>query len=258
MRMQKRWVSFLSFIIILGAASCGPSQTTLPPFITEPSVVSETPPPAGEPADTIFFNGTLITMEENQPLAQAIALRDGLIQAVGTDQEILSLKGPDTQVVDLQGRTVMPGFVDGHTHILAFPARKGKSLDEAQEVAIRYGFTTLNEMWADAGFLDALMRAEQAGSLRLRVNLFPSYNDGILNADRTKVFLKTWYPGHDPILDPNRYLRIPGIKIYMDGDSFTPIRGCWALSDPFPLTHRPSKVVSVAPNGVICTGLRRN
>ncbi len=209
-----------------GTPTTGAPSRTIPP-------PSDTPPPLGEPADAIFFNGALVTLEESQPTAEAIALRNGLIQAVGTDEEILALQGPETVVVDLQGNTLMPGFIDGHTHILAFPERKGRSLDEAQETAVRYGFTTVNEMWADQGQLDRLMQAEQEGGLRLRVNVFASYNDGNLDENRGKIFLKTWYPEHGPILDPSRRLRIPGIKIFVDGDNFNPSRGCWALNDPF-------------------------
>ncbi|MEW6094120.1 MAG: amidohydrolase family protein, partial [Chloroflexota bacterium] len=193
---------------------------------------THTLPPA-EPADIIFHTGEIITIEETQPLAEAIAIRNGLIQAVGTNEEVLALQGAGTQVIDLQGRTMMPGFIDGHTHILAFPDRMGRSLDEAQETALRYGFTTVNEMWADEGYLSRLMQAEQEGSLQLRVNVFASYNDGILDDNRRRVMLETWYPEHAPILDPERFLRIPGIKIFMDGDNWTPARGCWALSDPF-------------------------
>jgi len=146
---------------------------------------------------------------------------------------VLALMGPSTQVIDLAGRALVPGFVDGHTHILAFPERKGKSLAEAQETALRYGFTGVNEMWADQGFLDELMQAEREGDLRLRVNVFASYNDGILDANRQKVVLRTWYPANAPILDPSRRLRIPGIKIFVDGDNFQRSRGCWVLSEPF-------------------------
>ncbi|MBI3160813.1 MAG: amidohydrolase family protein [Chloroflexi bacterium] len=182
----------------------------------------------------------MITLETGQRTAQAIAIRGGLIQAVGSDEEVLALQGPDTTLINLQGRTMMPGFIDGHTHILAFPERMGRTFDQAQETALRYGFTTLNEMWADETFLEELFQAEQAGTLRLRVNVFASYNDGILDGNHQKVFLKAWFPGHDPILDPTARVRIPGIKVFLDGDNFTPIRGCWALSDPFPPGARPT------------------
>jgi predicted amidohydrolase YtcJ len=175
----------------------------------------------------------LITIEKSQPLAEAIALRDGLIQAVGTNTEILALQGTDTQIIDLQGRTMMPGFIDGHTHVLAFPGRMGKSLDEAQDIALRYGFTSVSEMWANEDLVNSFLAAESHGNLRLRVNVFPSYNDGILGSNRERILMETWYPAHAPILDPERLVRIPGIKIFVDGDNANYERGCWALSEPF-------------------------
>ena len=113
---------------------------------------------------------------------------------------------------------MLPGFIDGHTHILAFPDRMGRSLDEAQETAIRYGFTTVNEMWADQDYLNRLAQAEQEGNLRLRVNVFAIYNGSMLDDNRQNILIKTWFPENDPILDPEKHLRIPGIKIYVDGD----------------------------------------
>ncbi len=224
-------------LLLLGVTACNSTQVTATAQNTLPASPTQseaqTPAPPLGPADTIFFNGALVTIDDTHPTAEAIAIRDGMIQAVGTDEEVLSLQGPDTTVVDLQGHALMPGFIDGHTHILAFPGRMGRPLNDAQDVALRYGFTGVNEMWADNGFLDQLMQAEQAGDLRLRVNVFVSYNDGILGANHQKVILKTWYPAHPPILDPTRFLRIPGIKIFVDGDNFTAARGCWALRDPF-------------------------
>ena len=172
-------------------------------------------------------------MEEGQPTAQAIAVRDGIILAVGTDEEILALQGPDTDLIDLQGRTLMPGFVDGHTHILAFHDRMGRTLDDAQDVALRYGFTSVNEMWADQGYLDKMMQALDDGRLVIRVNAFVNYNDGQRGEDGRRVIRETWFPANPPILDPNSRFRIPGIKIFVDGDNFSMARGCWAVSDPF-------------------------
>ncbi|MFQ6099992.1 MAG: amidohydrolase [Anaerolineae bacterium] len=147
--------------------------------------------------------------------------------AVGNYVDILALQGPQTRVVDLAGRILLPGFVDGHTHILW----RGRTLDESQDVALRFGFTSVTEMWADEPFLEELMQAEQSGQLRLRVNVFASYNDGILQ-DGEKVFVRAWYPENDPILDSDRMLRIPGIKVFVDGGSGGG-RGCPALSEPY-------------------------
>ncbi len=195
----------------------------------------------------IFFNGKLITMENDPASAEAIAIRDGVIQSVGTDAEVLKLQGTSTVMIDLQGHTLMPAFIDGHTHILTFYDRMQRTLDEAQDAALSYGITMVSEMWANEDSLNNLLAAEQSGSLRMRVNVFPSYNDGILDADRQRIMMSTWYPENSPILDPQRLVRIPGIKIFIDGDNFTNERGCWALSDPF------MKTASVITQGVCGT-----
>ncbi|MFN7734449.1 MAG: amidohydrolase [Pirellula sp.] len=70
----------------------------------------------GQSADKIYFGGDILTIDDKQPVVQAVAIRDGRILAVGTQAEVLKLKGKDTQMVDLVGRTMLPGFVDGHGH----------------------------------------------------------------------------------------------------------------------------------------------
>ncbi|MEE4186435.1 MAG: amidohydrolase [Gammaproteobacteria bacterium] len=72
---------------------------------------------SGQPvADSIYSNGTVITMVDAQPLAEAVAVRDGKIMAVGSAAELAALAGPDTRNVDLGGKTLLPGFVDSHGH----------------------------------------------------------------------------------------------------------------------------------------------
>ena len=73
--------------------------------------------PAHSP-DAIFYNGIILSMDDNRPQAQAIAIDGERILAVGTNNEILTLKGSSTQVIDLRGKTVMPGFIDSHSHRL--------------------------------------------------------------------------------------------------------------------------------------------
>jgi predicted amidohydrolase YtcJ len=69
-----------------------------------------------QPADTILFNGKVITVDGNFSIAQAVAIKGGKIQAVGTNEDIQRLAGPGTQKIDLQGRTAMPGMADNHLH----------------------------------------------------------------------------------------------------------------------------------------------
>ena len=71
-------------------------------------------PPA---ADTIYLHGHLITVDGDRPSAQAVAVRSGRIVAVGDDRQIQQLRAPSTKVVDLAGKVMLPGFVDGHSHI---------------------------------------------------------------------------------------------------------------------------------------------
>jgi len=65
---------------------------------------------------SIFFNGKIITMEENEMMVEAIYVEDGIIKSVGSKDEILSLKNDKTTLIDLNGKTLLPGFIDSHTH----------------------------------------------------------------------------------------------------------------------------------------------
>ena len=69
-----------------------------------------------EAPDIIFRGGPILTVNAQDEVVQALALRDGVITALGTEQDVLSTKGMRTEVIDLQGRTLMPGFVAAHEH----------------------------------------------------------------------------------------------------------------------------------------------
>ena len=71
-----------------------------------------------ETADTIFINGTVYTVDEANPKVEAVAVKDGMIQAVGAQQDILKFQGDDTKVVDLNGMTMTPGFIESHAHMM--------------------------------------------------------------------------------------------------------------------------------------------
>lgn len=69
-------------------------------------------------ADTILFNGKVTTLDPSQPNATALAIKDGLVAAVGSDQEIASLKGEKTEAIDLKVKRVIPGLNDSHIHLI--------------------------------------------------------------------------------------------------------------------------------------------
>jgi predicted amidohydrolase YtcJ len=67
--------------------------------------------------DLILFHGRMLTVDAGDSIAQALAVRDGKIIAIGTDAEILRLGGAATRRIDLHGRTATPGLIDSHAHI---------------------------------------------------------------------------------------------------------------------------------------------
>ena len=68
-------------------------------------------------ADTILYNGKILTVDAHDSIQQAIAIRGDEIAAIGSDSDILSLAGVGTQTLDLRGHTVIPGIVDIHAHL---------------------------------------------------------------------------------------------------------------------------------------------
>jgi predicted amidohydrolase YtcJ len=68
------------------------------------------------PADLAFVNGAVYTVDTARPSAEAVAVHEGTIAAVGTDEQVRSLVGPGTEVIDHHGRMLQPGFQDAHIH----------------------------------------------------------------------------------------------------------------------------------------------
>lgn len=93
-----------------------------------------------QPAETIYINGRVTTVDAGGRVAEAFAVRDGRFVGVGSTAEIRKMAGPGTQVVDLKGRNVLPGLIDSHTHPIsaALSERDGpvpvmRSIPEIQE-----------------------------------------------------------------------------------------------------------------------------
>ncbi len=103
------------------------------------------------PADALFFGGPILTMDDAQPNVEAVAVDDGIIVGVGSRAELeADFLGPETQLHDLQGRTLIPGFVDAHSHfsfvgiqaiaanLLPPPDGPGSSIAELQAALREY------------------------------------------------------------------------------------------------------------------------
>ncbi|HUF03161.1 MAG TPA: amidohydrolase [Aridibacter sp.] len=67
-------------------------------------------------ADLILHNGSVWTVDDQNPRAEAVAVRGEKIIRVGSDEDVLKLRGPMTRIIDLKGAFVLPGFNDNHVH----------------------------------------------------------------------------------------------------------------------------------------------
>jgi predicted amidohydrolase YtcJ len=74
-------------------------------------------PPSNEKADTIYHGGSILTIDDANPRAEAVAVKDGRIIAVGKKEDVLKTQNDATKLVDLGGKTMLPGFVDPHGHV---------------------------------------------------------------------------------------------------------------------------------------------
>ncbi|CAG1975544.1 unnamed protein product [Fusarium graminearum] len=71
------------------------------------------------PADTVFYNGNIYTMNPSNDMVTAMAVRGGKIEYAGDKKTVHSYIGKKTKVIDLEGRMVMPGLVDSHMHLIS-------------------------------------------------------------------------------------------------------------------------------------------
>lgn len=98
-------------------------------------------------ADLIFVDAAVVTMDDAQPTAEAIAVRGNTLLAVGSNAQALAHRGPNTQVQSLTGRMILPGFADAHVH----PVTGG----------IELGQCNLNELETVAAIESAIVRCAQ-------------------------------------------------------------------------------------------------
>ncbi len=139
-------------------------------------------------ADRAFRHGQFITLDPAQPTAQALAVRDGKIVAVGSDDDIASLIGPGTTVVDLDGCTVVPGFHDAHCHILLFGlslvemnARAAATIAEAVEAVAAHVQQATSGQWIRGGGYNENKLAERRHLTRADLDPVSPHNPVFLS-----------------------------------------------------------------------------
>jgi predicted amidohydrolase YtcJ len=207
-------IAVLAFVL----SACGGGAPATPmPVILEPTVrseLSETVSSAVSTAsvaggtDVIFHNGVILTMDDGRPTASAIHLVGETIASLGDDAAVLAEAGSGTAVIDLAGRTLMPGFVDAHSHMFAEPDPA-----QVQATLLQTGVTTTAEMYVDEPLLQRLLELEAGGGLRVRLSAYLLYDTSC--GDR----LDEWWRAYPSTRRPGEMLRIGGIKVFTDGGS---------------------------------------
>ena len=120
-------------------------------------------PQASGDADLIFYNGKVVTVDDDFRIAQAVAVKGDRIIAVGSDGEVRELASPGAKMIDLKGKTVLPGLMDSHVHstgasmyefdhevpemetmadVLAYVKSRADVLDDGEWIRVRQVFIT--------------------------------------------------------------------------------------------------------------------
>jgi len=115
-------VALVTLVLILSLYGCGQSGTDTSPSTTEQPMV----------ADAVYLNGKIITVDDDNPKATVVAIKDGKIIYVGDVRGSKPLMADSTRQIDLQGKTMVPGFVDAHGHVVSagFQAASANLLPE--------------------------------------------------------------------------------------------------------------------------------
>jgi predicted amidohydrolase YtcJ len=99
-------------LLLAALVSCGGEADET----VKPETAPAAAPPPAEAADAVYTNGKIYTVNEAQPWAEAVAIKDGKFLLVGSNAEVEAVTGTSTEIVDLGGSFAMPGIGDTHIH----------------------------------------------------------------------------------------------------------------------------------------------
>jgi hypothetical protein len=189
-------------------------------------------------ADLVIFNGNIITMDPLKPNATAIAVKSYKVLAVGSDDEMVDFISDAKRVIDQGGKTVVPGFIDAHTHLTSAGIHSShvcldsaKTLGEAKQLikdalsryepkewVIAYGWD--ESFWPENRYLkakdlDSVSKSQPIAAIRM---------DGHLISFNTLAFEKTGYPLELEGVQKDRKGRVTGVVKDIDDmyDHFKP------------------------------------
>ncbi len=113
---RRNFVGAAAASAAIALAACAGGETA-----PEPAPEGEPEATVENPADLVLKNAAVYTVDDNWTVASAVAVKGDTIMAVGSDDDMAAYIGPDTEVKDLGGMMLMPGFMNGHDHIVYEP-----------------------------------------------------------------------------------------------------------------------------------------
>lgn len=203
------------------------TTTTVVGTTVADTTTTSTSAPRPDPADVVYLGGDVVTMDPENSIAEALALRSDVIVAVGAEEDISEYIGETTIVIDLDGRAIAPGFVDPHSHILTDYG----DFAAGQAAALSNGITSLGDGSVEPDAYDLLVSVAESGELRIRTSMY------LARTDPCGVDMGDWYTAHSAGSEPANRLRVAGVKVFADGG----VCGAVALSETFVDGYEPGE-----------------
>lgn len=197
---MKRRTVLLTGVGLLAGCSIGTEPTVRPSDRSTPKT-----------ADLIISGGPILTMDPARPRVEAVAVSDDRIVAVGTRADVLPFAMESARIVDLNGATMMPGFVDAHSHFFGRADAAGTDIEGVCEFILSLGITTTAECFVDPPLFADLERLASRKRLLVRLSAYLAANNACGES------LGDWWAEYSPTRTPGELFRIGGVKIYSDG-----------------------------------------
>ncbi|MBC7005512.1 amidohydrolase family protein [Photobacterium sp. BZF1] len=157
-------------------------------------------------ADTIYFNGNILTLSAHAEKVTAIAFKNGRVQAIGTRIGVKRHQGDLTEMIDLDGNTMIPGFIAGNSQFSQLLEQKG-DIEQVQQLFASQGITTLVDIGINNEALATLQSQANANKLVLDIIAIPNVSEMEALVDSDQVSFGQY----------NNRLKVPGFFLALDG-----------------------------------------
>ncbi|WEM45018.1 amidohydrolase family protein (plasmid) [Photobacterium sp. DA100] len=159
-------------------------------------------------ADTIYFNGNILTLSPHSQKVTAIAFKNGKVQAIGTRIGVMRHQGDITEVIDLDGQTMIPGFFAGNSQFSQLLEQTG-NIEQTLAAYASQGITTLVDIGIDRKALEALLNQANANKLTLDIIAIPSASELEALAGSGQIKFGQY----------NNRLKVAGFSLALDGST---------------------------------------